>query len=638
MKTHSIITSFSPSLVTKSFTVAVAALIFCRVAQAADGTWTNTSGGSWSATGNWAGTPGVIADGSGSTANFNTLDTTALTTVTLDTPRTIGNLVFGDTDNSTVSRWILDNGGTATNKLILAGTTPTITVKDLGTGSLTNSTVTISASISGSSGLTKAGGAPASPSSHGQGVLVLSGANDFTGGTIVSSGSLAAAHSSAFGTGTVTVSSGAQLQIRGVNIANTININGSNALFSNESSGSNLSGTVNLQSNSGIKLASNNGNATMTLSGTLNLGGNTLTVDTINSNPSVTLSAVINGSGGIKKNSDGTLRITADNVNVGTFSGTTTLTRGVLELGNDGSLGSGTFAFSTNNDTSATIRSTDTTARTIAATVTMPGGNTKSLYIFGSTGASTNGDLTFTNKADISLGSIVKKLEPLNVTQFDAGFTGSGGILKQGSGTLVLNGTTNNYTGATTVKAGTLLVNGSLASAVTDNTGGVLGGTGTLGGATIIESGGKYSAGAVAAVGDQDFSQDLTLESGSIFEWDLATADTETGFDTVTGTTGGTFSAAGEFRVVTDLDFSSTPFWSDQQQWNSIFNSFGTTTGWSSLAAASVYSTAGVLRDVSTYGSFTITGSTLTWSAVPEPGGTLAGLLLGIGLLRRRRA
>ena len=256
-----------------SSTIASAALLVVHTAQAADGTWTQVlegnASGTWSdaETGNWL--PSAVASGSGFTADFSTLDTTGLSTVTLGEPRTIGNLIFDDTDTATNSRWILDNGGTAANKLTLAGTTPTITVNNLGNGSLTNSTVTISAAISGSNGLTKDGtGTVASASTHGKGVLVLSGANDYTGGTTVNTGALAAANSSAFGTGAVTVSSGAQLQIRGVNIANTININGSNALFSNASSGSNLSGTVNLQSNSSIMQPTKSGYSTMTLSGT----------------------------------------------------------------------------------------------------------------------------------------------------------------------------------------------------------------------------------------------------------------------------------------------------------------------------------------------------------------------------------
>ena len=59
----------------------------------------------------------------------------------------------------------------------------------------------------------------------------------------------------------------------------------------------------------------------------------------------------------------------------------------------------------------------------------------------------------------------------------------------------------------------------------------------------------------------------------------------------------------------------------------------------SALQAASGtwLTSSGILQDVSTQGSFAINGSSLTWTAVPEPSSALAGLLVGAGLLRRRR-
>src|SRR5689334_15012483 len=92
-------------------------------AQAASGTWTNPSGGSWTNGVNWSG--GIIADGTGNTASFSTLNLPADAIVTLHAPRTIGNLTFDD-QNSAKHNWTLNPGGA--NQLTLAGGAPTITI------------------------------------------------------------------------------------------------------------------------------------------------------------------------------------------------------------------------------------------------------------------------------------------------------------------------------------------------------------------------------------------------------------------------------------------------------------------------------------------------------------------------------
>ena len=214
-----------------------AVLLFSTASQAADGTWTQlTSGNLWSVGTNWSG--GTIADGAGFTANFNTLDLTADTTVRLDSARTIGNLIFADTTTGTAGSWILDNNGSAGNILTLAGTTPSITVNGMGAGK----TVTISAVIAGTSGLRKLG----------TGTLILDGANTYTGTTAVNAGILRLTNASALGgSTTLSMTDTTRLELAGgltFGTGSTITINGSG--------GANFAGS--LQSASGANVWAGN--------------------------------------------------------------------------------------------------------------------------------------------------------------------------------------------------------------------------------------------------------------------------------------------------------------------------------------------------------------------------------------------
>ena len=94
-------------------------------------------------------------------------------------------------------------------------------------------------------------------------------------------------------------------------------------------------------------------------------------------------------------------------------------------------------------------------------------------------------------------------------------------VTKTGAGTWALSGS-NSYTGATTVSAGALLINGdqSLATgAVGVASGATLGGTGTVGGLTTLASGATLSPG--ASPGTLTFSQSLSLTSGANYNWQM---------------------------------------------------------------------------------------------------------------------
>ena len=334
-----LISSFRLRLKLRACLVALsAALVFPLAprAAAADGTWTSTAGGTWSTTGNWSG--GTVADGSAFTADFSTLDITAATTVNLDSARTIGTLHFGDTSSG--GSWVVDNNGSAANVLTLGGAA-TITVDAMASVSNTSSNVTISAVIDGTSGLTKNGtgvNSTGANNTSGTGTLTLSGANTYTGATNIETGSIRAANSLAFGgvaggklaTNVVTVSDGARLILSGVNIANTVNINGAYALATVGSS-SNLSGIVNLNANSDASV-NNGGNYTLTFSGSLNLSDYVLNARTTGTNNGIIISGVVTGSAssGITKFGAGPLTMSGDGSG---YAGTTALYAGDLQIG-----------------------------------------------------------------------------------------------------------------------------------------------------------------------------------------------------------------------------------------------------------------------------------------------------------------
>lgn len=105
--------------------------------------------------------------------------------------------------------------------------------------------------------------------------------------------------------------------------------------------------------------------------------------------------------------------------------------------------------------------------------------------------------------------------------ELDADISGDGTFNKLGIGTLILSGA-NTYTGLTTVSAGTLQVDGSLAGAVTTEVGGTLGGSGTIDGLVTMNDGSTLAAGnspGALTVGS------LVLSAGTSLDFELGDAD-----------------------------------------------------------------------------------------------------------------
>ncbi|AKA24285.1 membrane protein [Pseudomonas chlororaphis] len=93
-----------------------------------------------------------------------------------------------------------------------------------------------------------------------------------------------------------------------------------------------------------------------------------------------------------------------------------------------------------------------------------------------------------------------------------------GSLIKSGAGQLVLSGH-NSYRGATTVNAGLLTVDGSLASTVTVNAGGTLGGSGQVGG-LLANRGATVAPG--NSIGTLQVAGDLTFQPGSTYAVELS--------------------------------------------------------------------------------------------------------------------
>jgi autotransporter-associated beta strand protein len=150
---------------------------------------------------------------------------------------------------------------------------------------------------------------------------------------------------------------------------------------------------------------------------------------------------------------------------------------GTLRLSNSATAANATIAINSGGNLTFLNTSTGGNARLIAnagSTVNMSG-----ITSAGLTAGSIEGAGTY------ALGT---KLLTVGSNGLSTGVSGAitgttGGLTKIGGGTLTLSGA-NTYTGATSLNAGGLVVNGSLASAVTVNDG-FLGGTGSVGGLTV---------------------------------------------------------------------------------------------------------------------------------------------------------
>ncbi len=230
---------------------------------------------------------------------------------------------------------------------------------------------------------------------------------------------------------------------------------------------------------------------------------------------------------------------------------------------------------------------------------------------------------------------------------FSGVITGAFGIIKSGTGTQTFSGA-NNYTGTTSVNAGTLLVNGSISGSTTTTvaSGGTLGGTGSVG-AVNINSGGTLAPGN----GIESLATGaLSLNSGSTFAFQLNNDAAPGVAADLVAITGALTLDIGNTANLTLAELGAGA-WTEGEKltlfsytgaWNGGLFSFG-----SAVPDDSTISFGGTnwtfnYNDTAAGTNFTadLTGSNyVTITAIPEPGTvSLLGGMAVLALLRRRRA
>ena len=500
--------------------ILAAALINVRPLSAANLTWTwdtSTEPGFQSGSGTWGSDLGWTADGtnlyawvSGRSAIFLGESSLVSNDITLDVPQTLSGLTFGTA--TSLGNWSFLGAG------IILSSDSTFTV-------FGGSTATLSNSIGGNFGVNKTG----------SGILVFDAVNTYSGGTTISGGQLRLRHAQGAGTDPITINGGVLGLDQSLTIGNKVTLQSARSIID---------------------------------------------MDLVAPNSS-TLSGLISGAGTFVKTGRGTLVLAATN----SYTGGTSIEGGVLKLSSDGAAGSGVItlnggslqvstsfnvrnniilAASTNEISmneafprgypmtallSGIISGSGQFQKVGAGNFNIYGANTYTggtiinagwLTLAHNTGAGT-GAITVNGGAlylrdGLKVANAIVLAAPQSRLGAELGITatlsgvisGTGALHKEGDATLILTGA-NTFTGGLSVKAGNLLINGSVGGAAKVLSGASLGGSGVVGDVTVT-AGGKISPGAAldSSVAALTLAS-LRLEGASIVNWNVVRADQAAG-------------------------------------------------------------------------------------------------------------
>ncbi|MCX5653611.1 MAG: autotransporter-associated beta strand repeat-containing protein, partial [Planctomycetota bacterium] len=421
----------------------------------------------------------------------------------------------------------------------------------------------------------------------GAGAVILSGPNAYTGGTTIGAGILQANNATALGTvGNITFGGGT-LQYTAASAGQDWA-----ARFKNSTSAA-IALDTNLQNVTlaGVIDSSNTAGLTKTGAGTLSLtgvntytGGTVVTGGTLSingryavNNRNITLDGAV-----LKATWGSTNSWSVPQITLGPNGGTYTAS-GYSNWDND-ITGTGNFTLSSGQDERFTrAAGYSLTGDFIALSFSMNGGfgplpnSTLDLRIAGKMNSGIFGGLKGSGNANLQGNTV--QIGNNNKDTAYSGILSNGGLTKTGTGKLTLTNT-NTYTGATSVTAGTLLINGSThaSSAVSvannvDSTTATLGGIGTINGSVTVNATAatsrvnRITGATIGTTGTLNIGGGLTFGAGAIGYFDITstsvkdylnvtgnlTADSGTIIEVSTGLPGGEYGLIGYTGSASDI-------------------------------------------------------------------------------------
>ena len=413
----------------------------------------------WSSPANWV---GDVQPSSGPGVNVTFEGTPPRLAPDLDSARTVGQLRF----NTDAAAFTLVSASGYT--LTLDGTTPGISQQSannegIGHGLLlmTNTifdtlgagVLTVSGPISGAGGIAK----------YSSGELSLTASNSYGGTNILYNGLVNVQNASALGstnTGTWVLGT-ATLEIAGnINIGaeplslNSPGFNNEGAIC-NEWGNNSYAGVITLEGASRINtdggILTVIGNISNSLAGAWDL--------TVGGAGNVILSNVVaTGTGGLTKDGAGTLTLKGGSANL--FSGNTTVSGGLLELGKSAGItavaGNLQIGDGTGTDT---VRLLARDQINDAVSVTLASSGVLDLNGFNENIANLNAASLLSK---VTLGSGTLTVSGFDNSSFNGVISGAGALVKTNAGTLIFFGP-NTYAGATTISGGVLRIENSTA-------------------------------------------------------------------------------------------------------------------------------------------------------------------------------